>query len=69
MREDSVHCPDALGQGCKDPKPLRPMRCCSQYAECSHREQRKPHEQNARGVQSARATSTCGATSRVRSTF
>jgi len=26
VQEDSAHCPDALGQGCKDPKPLQPVR-------------------------------------------
>jgi len=29
VQEDSVHCPNALGQGFKDPKPLRPVRKCS----------------------------------------
>ena len=28
MQKDEVHCPDALGQGCKDPKPLRPVGKC-----------------------------------------
>ena len=28
MQEDGVHCPNTLGQGCKDPKPLRPVRKC-----------------------------------------
>jgi len=28
VRKDGVHRPDALGQGCKDPKPLRPVRKC-----------------------------------------
>ena len=58
----------ALGQGCKDPKPLRPVRCCSQHAKCSHHEQEKPHEQNACTMQSARPASTCSAISKVRST-
>jgi len=58
----------ALGQGCKDPKPLRPVRCCSRHAECSLREQEKPCERNARAVQSARSTSTCDTTSKVQST-
>jgi len=44
------------------------MRCCSRHAECSHREQEKPHERNARTMQSARTTSTCGTTSKERST-
>jgi len=68
VRKDGAHRPGALGQGCKDPKPLRPMRCCSRHAECSHREQEKPHKQNARAMQSARTTSTCNVTSKVRST-
>ena len=58
----------ALGQGCKDPKPLRPMRCCSRRAKCSHHEQEEPREQNARTMQSARPTSTYNTTSKVQST-
>jgi len=68
VREDGAHRPGALGQGCKDPKLLRPIRCCSQHTECSHREQEKPHEQSARATQSARTTSTYDAASKVRST-
>jgi len=68
VRGDGAHRPGALGQGCKDPKPLRPVRCCSQHTKCSHREQEKPHEQNARAVQSTHTTSTRGTTSKVQST-
>ena len=32
MQKGGVHCPDALGQGCKDPKPLRPTSSCSVLA-------------------------------------
>jgi len=28
VQKDEAHCPDTLGQGCKDPKPLRPVRKC-----------------------------------------
>ena len=69
MREDGVHRLGALGQGCKDPKPLRPIRCCSQHAKCSHRKQEKPYEQNAYAVQGACIISTCDVMSKVRNTF
>jgi len=69
VREDGAHRPGALGQGCKDPKPLRPVRCCSQHAKCSHREQERPYKQNARIMQSAYTTSIYGIISKVQSTF
>jgi len=68
VREDGAHRPGALGQGCKDLKPLRPIRCCSQHAKYLYRKQEKPYEQNARVIQSAYITSTYNATSKVQST-
>ena len=47
MQEDGVHRPGALGQGCKDLKPLQLIRCCLQYTKCLHYKQEKPYKQNA----------------------
>jgi len=58
----------ALGQGCEDPKPLRPIRRCSQYAECSYYKQEESYVQSARAVQSTHSASTCNTTSKVQST-